>query len=196
MTDDLDAEIKFIQDRMRQHSIARFIAEGLTLADAEKRTDEALNAPPAIPLPTFEELDGPPMTESERAKLVAWLTTDPLPELTNVITVRDIVDTDDLAVCTPKAGCPLPQGSWGTIVGVWADGGGYLVEFEGPWYVLELQRRDIMPYEPIDYEDMTPEQQTIVDAGKTIAGQFPAGLSRDELSSWIRELIAASRTPR
>jgi len=187
MTDDIDPEIKIIQDRMRQRCIARFVAGGLTLADAEKRTNEALNAPAAIPLPTFEELDGPPMSESEKATLVAWLMTDPLPELTNVITVREIVDTDDLAVCTPKPGCPVPRGTLGTIVGVWADGGGYLVEFEAPWHVLELQRDDIMPDEPIDYADMTPEQQRIVDAGQTIAGSFPSGLSRDELSAWIRK---------
>jgi hypothetical protein len=187
MTDDLDAEIKLIQDRMRQHCIARFVANGLTLADAEKRPDDALNAPPAIPLPTFEELDEPAMTESENAKLIAWLRTDPLPELTNVVTVREIKDTDDLAVGRPRPGCPLPQGSWGTIVGVSADGGGYLVEFEAPWHLLELQRSDIMPDEPIDYADMMPEQQRIVDAGRRIAGSFPPGLSRDELSAWIRE---------
>ena len=182
---DIEAEIKIIQDRMRQRCIAWFIADGLTLADAEKRTDEALNAPPAVRLPTFEELDGPP--ESEKRKLTAWLMTDPLAELTNVVTVREIVNTDGLAVCTPHPGCPLPKGSYGTIVGAWADGAAYLVEFEAPWHVLELQRSDIMPDEPIDYADMTPEEQRIVDAGQTIAGQFPAGLSKTELAAWVRE---------
>ena len=173
MTDDLDAEIKIIQDRMHQSYIARLIADGLTLAEAEQRTDTALNALPAIPLPTFEELDGLPMSEAEKAKLVAWLMTDPPPELTNVIAVHDIVHTDDLAICTPKPGRPLPQGGWGTIVGVWADGGGYLVEFEAPWHVLELQRSDIMPDEPIDYVDMTDEQN---------ASSMPGRLSPDSFS--------------
>jgi hypothetical protein len=149
------------------------------------RRGQRMENPP--PLPTFEELDGPPMSDAERAELVAWLMTDPLPELSNVITVREIVNTDELAVCTPKPGCSLPRGTWGTIVSVLADGDAYLVQFDTPWHALELQRSDIMPDEPIDYADMTREQQRIVDAGKTIAGQFPVGLSRDELGTWIRE---------
>lgn len=125
---------------MRQSYIARLIADGLTLAEAGRQNDEVLNAPPAVPLPTFEELDSEPMTESERTKLAAWLTTDPLPELSNVNTVREITNTEDIGVCTPKPDRPLPQGSWGTIVGAGVDGAAYLVEFESPWHVLELQR--------------------------------------------------------
>jgi len=187
MTDNLDAEIRIIQDRMTERAVARCMTAGMTEDDARATVERMWSEPPPIPLPTFEELDGPPMSESEKAKLAAWLMTDPLRELTNVITVREIANTDELAVGTPKPGCPLPQGSWGTIVGVWADGGGYLVEFEAPWHVLELQRSDIMPDEPMDYADMTDEQKRIVDAGQTIAGSFPSGLSRDELSAWIRE---------
>ena len=121
---DLDAEIKLIQQHMHQSCVKRLIADGMTEEEASVRAWEIIHAPwPAHwpPLPTFEELDGPTMTDAERAKLVAWLMTDPLPELTNVITVREITNTDELAVCAPRPGCPLPQGSWGTIVGVWAD---------------------------------------------------------------------------
>lgn len=39
----------------------------------------------------------------------------------------------------------------------------------------------------IDYEDMTDEQKRIVDAGETIAGTFPQGMTREELSEWIRK---------
>jgi hypothetical protein len=194
MTEYFDAKIKIIQDQMHQSCVKRLIADGMTEQEASARAWEILRAPwPPNwpPLPTFEELDGPPMTDAERTKLLAWLMTDPLPELTNVVTVREIVSTDDLAVCKPKPGRPLPCGSWGTIVGVWADGGGYLVEFEAPWHVLELERSDIMPDEPIDYADMTAEQQRIVDAGKVIAGNCPAGMSKEELGVWIRERFAS-----
>jgi hypothetical protein len=189
MTDDNDAEVKIIQDRMHRRCVERFMADGMTEQEATARAWEILHAPwPADwpPLPTFEELGGDePMSDAERAESMAWLMTDPLPELSNVITVREIVNTDELAVCTPKPGCPLPQGSWGAIVSVRAGGDAYLVEFEAPWQVLELQRSDMMPTEPIEYADMTPEQQRIVNAGKTIAGSFPLGMSKEELCAWI-----------
>jgi hypothetical protein len=96
MTDDIDAEIKIIQQRMTERAVARCMADGMTEADARATVERMWNEPPPIPLPTFEELDGSPMSESEKAKLVAWLMTDPLAELTNVITAREIVNTDDL----------------------------------------------------------------------------------------------------
>ena len=39
----------------------------------------------------------------------------------------------------------------------------------------------------IEYADMTPEQQRIVDAGDQIAEQFREGLTKEQLSAWIRE---------
>jgi hypothetical protein len=37
---------------------------------------------------------------------------------------------------------------------------------------------------------MTDEQKRIVDAGDEIAGQFPDGLTKEQLSAWIRERFA------
>jgi hypothetical protein len=40
-----------------------------------------------------------------------------------------------------------------------------------------------------EYDDLTEEQQRIVDAGNEIAGQFPEGLSKEELSACIKERL-------
>lgn len=40
----------------------------------------------------------------------------------------------------------------------------------------------------IEYEDMTPEQKRIIDGGQVVAGSFPRGLSKAELSAWIMTL--------
>jgi hypothetical protein len=37
----------------------------------------------------------------------------------------------------------------------------------------------------VEYKDMTNEQKRIVEACESIAGAFPQGLSRDELSAWF-----------
>ncbi len=37
----------------------------------------------------------------------------------------------------------------------------------------------------LDCADMTPEQQKMIDAGQAIAGAFPRGLTKAELSAWI-----------
>jgi hypothetical protein len=42
----------------------------------------------------------------------------------------------------------------------------------------------------VDYADMTDEQKRIVDAGDEIAGQFPDGLTKEQLSARIRERFA------
>lgn len=39
----------------------------------------------------------------------------------------------------------------------------------------------------VEYEMMGEEGQRIVDAGETIAGSFPQGMTRDELSVWLDE---------
>lgn len=39
----------------------------------------------------------------------------------------------------------------------------------------------------IDYADMTDEQKRIVDAGDQIAGTFPQGMTREQLSAWMDE---------
>jgi hypothetical protein len=39
----------------------------------------------------------------------------------------------------------------------------------------------------VEYADMTDEQKRIVDAGDEIAGQFPEGLTKAELSAWIKQ---------
>jgi hypothetical protein len=39
----------------------------------------------------------------------------------------------------------------------------------------------------IGHDDLTDEQQRIVDAGNEIAGQFPEELRKDELSAWIKD---------
>jgi hypothetical protein len=45
----------------------------------------------------------------------------------------------------------------------------------------------MLEWPTVEYADMTDAQKRIVDAGDAIAGQFPEGLTRDELSAWIRE---------
>ena len=40
-------------------------------------------------------------------------------------------------------------------------------------------------YGDVEYEDMSNEQKRIVEAGENIAGAFPQGFSRDELSAWF-----------
>jgi hypothetical protein len=42
----------------------------------------------------------------------------------------------------------------------------------------------------IEYENMTDEQKRIVDAGNELAGQFPEGLTKEQLSAWIRDPFA------
>jgi hypothetical protein len=37
----------------------------------------------------------------------------------------------------------------------------------------------------IELADMTDEQKRIVEAGETIAGSFPQGLTREQLSAWM-----------
>ena len=46
---------------------------------------------------------------------------------------------------------------------------------------------DQVPSSAIKLEDMTPEQRRIIEAGQTIAGSFPVGLSKEELSKWIQD---------
>jgi hypothetical protein len=41
----------------------------------------------------------------------------------------------------------------------------------------------------IGYDAMTDEQKRIVDAGDEIAGQFPEGLTKEELSVWIKNRL-------
>lgn len=48
---------------------------------------------------------------------------------------------------------------------------------------LETIVKDIV----IEYEDMTPEQQAIVDAGNEIAGTFPSNLTREEMGVWMQD---------
>ena len=43
----------------------------------------------------------------------------------------------------------------------------------------------------VQYDDMRPEGQRIVDAGFTIAGTFPRGLSRADLEAWIMQRFVA-----
>ncbi len=56
-----------------------------------------------------------------------------LPELAVVTLARD--------VATPHG--VLPVGSLGTIVHVYPDGVAYLVEFDAPSHVVELERNDL-----------------------------------------------------
>ena len=46
---------------------------------------------------------------------------------------------------------------------------------------------EMLGWGTVEHEDMTPEQQRIVDAGDEVAGQFPEGLTKEQLSAWIRE---------
>lgn len=47
----------------------------------------------------------------------------------------------------------------------------------------------------VNYEDMSEEGQRIVDAGNTIAGTFPTGLSREELAAWIEKRFGRDAPP-
>jgi hypothetical protein len=51
---------------------------------------------------------------------------------------------------------------------------------------------DDQPLDPtedvvIEFDDMTDEQQRIIEAGQTVAGSFPQGMSKQELSAWIMQ---------
>lgn len=61
MTDDPTDEeaIAAIRARMRERAIWHSMQHGMTQAEAEALADEALNSPPAAPLPTFDELSDP-----------------------------------------------------------------------------------------------------------------------------------------
>lgn len=51
---------------------------------------------------------------------------------------------------------------------------------------------DLMSKLPeVMYDDMGPEGQRIADGGMTVAGQFPRGLSKVDLSAWIRDRFVA-----
>jgi hypothetical protein len=51
----------------------------------------------------------------------------------------------------------------------------------------EIARNPVTP-EHIEYEDMAPSAQKIVDAGNMEpAGVFPTGLTREELAAWMKE---------
>lgn len=43
----------------------------------------------------------------------------------------------------------------------------------------------------VRYDAMTDEQKRIVDGGRTVAGQFPTGLSKADLSAWNRNRFVA-----
>lgn len=48
----------------------------------------------------------------------------------------------------------------------------------------------------VEYDDMTDEQKRIVDAGQQIAGAFPQGLSREDLTLWIgKNLVGIGKNP-
>ena len=46
---------------------------------------------------------------------------------------------------------------------------------------------EMLGWGTIEYENMSGEQRRIVDAGDEIAGQFPEGVTKEQLSAWIRE---------
>jgi hypothetical protein len=51
---------------------------------------------------------------------------------------------------------------------------------------------DLMSKLPeVMYDVMGPEGQRIADGGMTVAGQFPRGLSKADLSAWIRDRFVA-----
>jgi hypothetical protein len=51
---------------------------------------------------------------------------------------------------------------------------------------------DLMSKLPeVMYDDMGPEGQRIVDGGMTVAGQFPRGLSKADLTAWIIQWLIA-----
>jgi hypothetical protein len=41
------------------------------------------------------------------------------------------------------------------------------------------------------YDDVGPEGQRIADGGMTVAGQFPRGLSKPDLTAWIIQRFIA-----
>jgi|GEM_PF-1807656 len=45
----------------------------------------------------------------------------------------------------------------------------------------------------IEYEDMTEAQRRIVDAGETVAGEIPLGLSSEERFAWLMERFGGRR---
>lgn len=45
----------------------------------------------------------------------------------------------------------------------------------------------------IEYEDMTDAQRRIVDAGDTVAGEIPLGLSSEERFAWLMEWFGGRR---
>jgi uncharacterized protein (DUF433 family) len=49
-------EVRLIQQRMLERATQRLIGQGASADEAKKLATAALNAPPEIPLPTFEEL--------------------------------------------------------------------------------------------------------------------------------------------
>jgi uncharacterized protein (DUF433 family) len=49
-------EVSLIQQRMLERATQRLIGQGASADEAKKLATAALNAPPEIPLPTFEEL--------------------------------------------------------------------------------------------------------------------------------------------
>jgi hypothetical protein len=50
---------------------------------------------------------------------------------------------------------------------------------------------EMLEWGTVEYEDMSDEQKRIVDAGDEIVGQFPEGLTKEQLAAWIRERFAA-----
>jgi uncharacterized protein (DUF433 family) len=49
-------EIRLIQQRMLERATQRLIGQGASADEAKRLATAALNAPPEVPLPTFEEL--------------------------------------------------------------------------------------------------------------------------------------------
>jgi uncharacterized protein (DUF433 family) len=49
-------EVRLIQQRMLERATQRLIGQGASADEAKKLATAALNAPPEVPLPTFEEL--------------------------------------------------------------------------------------------------------------------------------------------
>jgi hypothetical protein len=45
----------------------------------------------------------------------------------------------------------------------------------------------------IEYEDMTEAQRRIVDAGDTVGGEIPLGLSSEERFAWLMERFGGRR---
>ena len=61
-----------------------------------------------------------------------------------------------------------------------------------PEEFIAALERELSSDAVVEYEDMTEEQQRIVDAGNAPpAGRFPTGLSRDELIAWMKTRFGA-----